>query len=101
MNFPDNYFDRVFCLSVIEHIPEKDWKKCIQEFERVLKPKGRLVITIDMEIGQANHRLYLKLVDYCTLSLIGNPNYNVPISQEDRIKRHGHLYEIIGLVWEA
>lgn len=102
INFPDNNFDRIFCLSVMEHIPQEDWKKCIQEFERVLKPGGRLIITIDMEFGQANNRLYLKLVDYCTLTLVGNPDYKVPISQEDKEKRHpGKYYETIGLVWEA
>ncbi len=102
IDFQDNYFDRVFCLSVMEHIPQEDWKKCIQEFERVLKPGGRLIITLDMDLEEANNRLYLKLVDYCTLPLIGDPYYDVPISQEDREKRNGgHFYETIGLVWQA
>jgi len=102
INFPDNYFDRVFCLSVIEHIPQKHWEKCIQEFSRILKPKGRLIITMDMGISQANQQLYLKLVNYCTLSLVGNPSYDIPISEEDKEKRHpGNSYETIGLVWKA
>ena len=101
IDFPDKYFDRVFCLSVMEHIPLVDWKKCMQEFERILKPEGRLIITLDMDLKKAHNRLYLKLVNSCTLKLIGDPNYTVPISQEDRIKRHGHLYETIGLVWKA
>ena len=41
-------FDRVFCLSVIEYIPEAFWQRCIEEFERILKPEGRLIITLDM-----------------------------------------------------
>ena len=98
--FSDNYFDRVFCLSVMEHIPQEDWRKCIQEFERVLKPGGRLIITLDMGTGQANERLYLNLVDLCSLKLIGRPDYEVPINQKDRERRHGHFYETIGLVWE-
>lgn len=101
IDFPDNYFDRVFCLSVMEHIPKEEWNKCIQEFERVLKMSGRLVITLDMTLDEANERLYMKLIDYSSLTLIGNPHYKVPISKEDRIKRHGHFYETIGLVWQA
>lgn len=97
-NFPDRYFDRVFCLSVLEHIPQTDWKKCVQEFERVLKPGGRLIITLDMNLDQANDRLYSKLVNYCSLKLVGDPRYAVPISQENRVRRHGHFYETIGLV---
>lgn len=101
IRFPDNYFDRVLCLSVIEHIPHQDWKNCIMEFERVLRPRGRLIITLDMDIRQANDRLYSKLVEYCSLKLIGDPRYDVPISDEDRARRHGHFYETIGLVWQA
>jgi hypothetical protein len=57
---------------------------------------------MDMGPEEANNRLYLKLVDYCTLTLIGNPEYEVPISQEDKEKRHpGHSYETIALIWKA
>ena len=102
INFPDNYFDRVFCLSVMEHIPVDLWKRCIKQFERVLKPGGRLIVTLDMSTPQANDRLYLKLVNYCTLKLIGEPYYDVPISQANKQTRHpGHTYETIGLVWQG
>ena len=99
--FPDHYFHNVLCLSVIEHIPVNKWEICMREFERILKPGGRLIITLDMSINEANNRLYSKLIDCCALKLIGNPNYEVPIKDEDRKRRHGHLYETVGLVWEA
>src|SRR3989344_8793773 len=38
----DNYFDAVFGLGVIHHIP--NWKDCLKELRRVLKPKGQLII---------------------------------------------------------
>ena len=102
IQFPNNYFDRVFCLSTMEHIPVENWNQCMNEFERVLKPGGRLIITIDMGTQYANNRQYMELVNCCSIELIGDPHYSVPISQEDKEARHpGHTYETIGLVWQG
>lgn len=102
IGFPDSSFDRVFCLSVMEHIPIETWGDCMREFERVLRPGGRLIVTLDMSVQDANNRLYLKLVESCKLKLIGDPYYSVPISQVDKHIRHpGHGYETIGLAWLA
>jgi SAM-dependent methyltransferase len=100
LRFPDAHFDRVFCLSVIEHIPRDLWTRCMSEFERVLRPGGRLVITLDMETSEANGRLYRRLIDVSSLRLLGDPQYEVPLRAEDQQTRHpGHGYETIGLVW--
>jgi sterol 24-C-methyltransferase len=40
--FTNNYFDKVFTLETLVHSP--DFKKTLQEFRRILKPKGRLVL---------------------------------------------------------
>ena len=102
LGFPDRHFDRVFCLSVMEHIPRPLWKGCIREFERVLRPGGRLVITLDMTPEQADERVYLDLVRASTLRLLGDPRYDVPITPADKGTRHpGHGYETVGLVWES
>lgn len=100
LQFPERHFDRVFCLSVMEHIPLELWAKCMAEFERVLRPGGRLVITLDMTTPQANDRLYLRLVEACPLRLLGDPRYDIPLAHDEQQRRHpGHGYETIGLVW--
>jgi len=66
-----------------------------------LKPGGRLIITLDMSASDANNHQYLKLVNSCSLKLVGEPHYSVPISQEDKKDRHGHTYETIGLIWQG
>ncbi len=101
LEFPDGRFDRVFCLSVMEHIPRELWRGCMQEFQRVIAPGGRLVITLDMAPEEADRRLYLDLVKSCDLALLGDPRYDVPIGPESQQARHpGHGYETVGLVWE-
>jgi SAM-dependent methyltransferase len=100
LRFPDGHFDRVFCLSVIEHVPQDLWNGCMGEFQRVLKPGGRLVITQDMTPEEADRRLYRRLLEACPLELLGDPDYPVPMSAGDQQARHpGQNYETIGLVW--
>lgn len=45
INIPvkNNSFDAIMCIEVFEHIPEP--VKAMKEFDRILKPKGKLIIT--------------------------------------------------------
>jgi SAM-dependent methyltransferase len=100
MEFPDGFFDRVFCLSVIEHVPRELWPACMKEMARVLKPGGRLVMTMDMETREADARLYMQLVEACPLALQGDPHYHAPIDRDEAQRRHpGNWYETLGMVW--
>ena len=45
--FPDNYFDKVYSIAVLHHIPSKKYHlQFLKEAKRVLKPDGILVITV-------------------------------------------------------
>jgi SAM-dependent methyltransferase len=100
LGFPDASFDRVFCLSVMEHIPTGSWPACVGEMQRVLAPGGRLLITLDMTPREADERLWLRLVEACRLRLLGDPGHETPIAADDARRRHsGHGYETIGLAW--
>ena len=67
--FPDDYFDRVLCISVLEHVvyqlrEDTDiiLKGFVNELVRVLKPKGLVVLTFDVNMNpqKSDHRLYYK-----------------------------------------
>lgn len=51
MTAPDNYFDRVFCISVLEHVEDISVKQQgLKEMARILKPGGKLILTFDCGI---------------------------------------------------
>lgn len=47
LSFPDNHFDLVISVEVIEHVGQPE--RMIEEIQRVLKPKGLLIITYPRE----------------------------------------------------
>lgn len=46
LSFGDAMFDKVYSLSVLEHIPDAGDTECVREIARVLAPGGRCVITV-------------------------------------------------------
>lgn len=48
MTYVSDHFDKIYCISVLEHIPEQT--KALAELLRVLKPGGHLVLTCDVQV---------------------------------------------------
>jgi SAM-dependent methyltransferase len=48
MSFPDDCFDVISCISVLEHLNEVD--TAIREFHRVLRQEGMLILTFDVSL---------------------------------------------------
>jgi len=57
--FRNGYFDKTFCISVVEHIP--NWRQAVMELFRVTASGGTLILTMDI-----NHNP--KTGDDCMLS---------------------------------
>ncbi len=54
--FPDGTFDRVTCISVLEHIEKPE--TVVTELLRVLKPGGKLLVTMDVaSYARWNHTI--------------------------------------------
>ncbi|GAI24349.1 unnamed protein product, partial [marine sediment metagenome] len=45
--FPENFFDKVYSIAVLHHIPSQEFRKqFLKEIKRVLKPRGILILTV-------------------------------------------------------
>ena len=51
LKIPDNYFDIVFSISVIEHVPKAQLNDCFSDCYRILKPGGLMLHAIDLYIS--------------------------------------------------
>lgn len=49
MPYPDNYFDSVLLISILEHIKPEEQVPAFREVARVLKPRGQVVYGVPME----------------------------------------------------
>lgn len=86
--FEDGSFDRIFCISVIEHINEADILVVAAEFNRVLKRGGLLVTTIDL---WGTGLLWKEFINASGLRLVGESDFSVPA-----VNKLG--YNVVGLV---
>ncbi len=71
--FTDNFFDKVYSIAVIHHIPTEEFRlKYLQEIFRVLKPKGLLILRVwNLWKRKTGLKLILK---YSFLKIIGKSN---------------------------
>jgi len=81
MHFPDGFFDRVFCISVIEHLSEEDALRGMREMARVLKKGGLLAVTVDHDGEHVTPQLrgaYRELINASGLKLHGPADFAIP-----------------------
>lgn len=76
-DLPESSFDTVVSISVVEHIPEAEIPCTMRAMQRLLKPGGRAVLTVD---------LFLDLVPFS--QKLAN-QYGVNISIESLIRESG------------
>lgn len=101
--YPDNHFDRVYNISVIEHLLGTRWKveEGIREMSRVLKEGGLLCVIID---ARPKTELIMDLNDIVKemgLKFHGNYDYTTPVESDHGYDDVWKLYGcyIIQAVW--
>ncbi len=84
---PDNYFDCVFSISVIEHVPVSELKSFFTDCARVLKPGGRMLHAIDINITdkELNHK-HLQVEEY--LKILNNSDFPLKFVEPPKIDEY-------------
>ncbi|MFT7035860.1 MAG: 2-polyprenyl-3-methyl-5-hydroxy-6-metoxy-1,4-benzoquinol methylase [Cyclobacteriaceae bacterium] len=99
LNAESESFDRVFCLSVLEHTPFETQIAGLKEMVRILKPGGKLILTMDLGINLPL-TFPLDLIKFSGLT----PHLNVLDLKwpEKRFVRYedGQSVDVFGLVLE-
>lgn len=96
MRFADNTFDKVYCISVIEHLPEEVAFRGIREMARVLKPGGQLVMTVDYDGEHVTPALvgrFQDLIQASGLKVYGESDFSIPAPEE-----YPGTYRVVGFV---
>lgn len=99
MTAEDGYFDRVFCISVLEHIDDISVKqKGLKEMSRILKPGGKLILTFDCGINLPLNDIYQN-IQFTGLVPSGTIDFHWP---EKRFVNYGNgkTVDVFGIVLE-
>lgn len=87
INYPNSSIDALYASHLLEHISHLETQKTLQEWHRVLKSRGRLIINVpDLEWACEKF-----LANYKTNTPIGSPAYKN--YQELLLVFYGHQYQ--------
>mgnify|MGYP001336657117 CR=1 FL=1 len=99
LSFPENYFNKIYCIAVLHHIPSEKFRlKFLEEAKRVLKPKGILVLTV-WNLWSKKETLWF-LLKYTILRFFGKSKldpkdilYPWKGSQGKKTERYFHCFD--------
>ena len=74
--YESNKFDKVYCISVLEHLPPEAVKSAFDEFRRVLKDDGMIILTFDFPA--INLELLGGLIKESGLKFAEEADYKLP-----------------------
>lgn len=87
--YKDNHFDTLLCLGVVENLP--NYSDIFSEFRRVLKPRGRIIISLD------NHLFSLFTFNKHTIQFYKElfDSISLPKNIRDKVlKEFGHWFHV-------
>jgi len=84
--YPDNYFDAVNCLDVLEHTYNPE--AIVEQFARVLKPGGRVFITAPTRYGEVEQHIHESIEGTLFPAMLHMHHFD-PQSLTEMFERHG------------
>ncbi len=102
-HIPDNYFDLVFSISVLEHIPyEKElYKNILADMQRMLKPGGYCVHCIDFPLVSIDDSRPLNYAPFTQYFFDNVQTLNTFVPTEEAINKHGALQYTTQTAYDA
>jgi len=67
--------DKIFCISVLEHMSTEDVIKSLDDFSNCLQPKGNIILTVDYPTLTPQY--LIKLIDSMNLEIVGKYDYEM------------------------
>jgi SAM-dependent methyltransferase len=99
LSFADESFGVVISLEVLEHIP--DFRKAISECARVLKPGGKLLLSVPFHAGP-RHTLRARMSDDGTIEHLRPPEYHGdPLDRQGCLCFHHFGWDILDFLRQA
>lgn len=91
--YPDGKFDRVYCLSVLEHLNAADVAVALQEFARTVKAGGLVVLTCDYPT--LNLPLLERMAQAAGLRFAGSVSSQLPADAIYSPRWHLHCFRAL------
>jgi ubiquinone/menaquinone biosynthesis C-methylase UbiE len=92
--FQDNYFDKIFCIAVLHHIPSVDFRRqFIKEAKRVLRPGGIFVITVWNLWPKFDS--FKKIIKFSILKILGKTKLDfkdIFVPWQNKVDRYIHCF---------
>ncbi len=98
LDFPDHSFDAIFDFGIIHHIP--NWKDCIQELRRVLKPDGEVLLE-DLSIDSFSKgigKVWQKILDHPYPTMYSHRQFTAFLAETGFEIRHYKESNPLGLL---
>lgn len=88
--YSDEIFDKVFCLSVLDHLSDKDRKMALRELTRVLKTGGKMYLSVPNRLAY-HWRLAFEIMRLLRLYPSGKIHFHTPWELKEMVKSVGLL----------
>jgi SAM-dependent methyltransferase len=92
--FQDNYFDKIFCIAVLHHIPSVYFRRqLMKEAKRVLRPGGIFIITVWNLWPQ--YKYFKKIIKFSILKILGKTELDfkdIFVPWQNKVNRYIHCF---------
>ncbi len=99
MSFADESFDYLISCDVFEHVP--DIKRTLAEASRILRPGGRLIITVPFHPSKQVTEQRATLVDGKLTHLLPEEYHRNPVSEEGSLVFYDYGWDFLDFFREA